>query len=100
MLGSALDQFKVLLLLNFPIGGLNFVGLSGSGSSLDKPFGFDGDLRSFDDLECSSLLLSRRANNFVGDLNALGSDSSSFVFPRDRAGGRERVKLRSDMPSR
>lgn len=55
ILGSALDQFKVLLLLSFPTGGLNFVGLSDSDSSLDKPFGFGGDLRSFEDLEWSSL---------------------------------------------
>ena len=45
----------MLLLLNFPKGGLNFVELSGSDSSLDKPFIVEGDLRSFEDLECSSL---------------------------------------------
>lgn len=98
MLGSALAQFKVLLLLSFPTCGLSFVGLSRSGSSLDKPFSDGGDLRSFEDLECSSLWLSRSARSFVGDLKALGRDSSSIVLPRDRADGRERDKLRSDMP--
>jgi hypothetical protein len=59
-----------------------------------------GDLRSLDDRECASPLLSRFASALVGDLRVLGMASSSIVFPRDLFGLAVRVRLRMVMPWR
>ena len=68
ILGGAFVQLRVLLLLIF-IGDLGFVGASCFGmSALTKPFDLGGDLRSVDDLECSSLF-SRWERSFAGVLS-------------------------------
>ena len=99
--GVAFDQLSVLLLLSFPVTGRNFGKVSVSESSVFSwPVRGGGDLRSLDDLECSSIWLSRWARSLVGDLKAFGRDSSSIVFPRGRSGDRVRVRLRKEMPWR
>jgi hypothetical protein len=57
-------------------------------------------LRSLDDLECASALLSLSARALVGDLRVLGIASSSMVFPRDLKGVVVSVRLRIVMPWR
>ena len=57
-------------------------------------------LRSLDDRDWVSDLLSRSVNVLVGDLSALGSASSSIVFPRDLVGASVNVRLRMVMPCR
>ena len=71
-LGDALDQLSVLLLLSLPAGGLNVAGILLSDSCfLWLPLTLaGGDFRSLDDLECSSLWLSRWAKALAGVLSA------------------------------
>jgi hypothetical protein len=59
-----------------------------------------GDVRSLDDRECASPLLSRIASALVGDFSVLGTASSSIVLPRDREGVEVSVRLRMVMPWR
>ncbi len=99
--GVALDQLSVLLLLSFPAAGLTLAGVSVSESSVFFwPIRGVGDLRSLEDLECSSLWLSLWARSLVGVWKALGRDSSSIVFPRKRDGDRVRARLRRETPWR
>jgi len=60
---------------------------------------FRGDgLRSFEDLECSSLGISRLARIVAGVLSAYGRDSSSVALPRGLDEGKEKDKLRREIP--
>ena len=69
VLGGAFVQLSVLLLLSF-IGGFECAITSLVKSSTSaKPFALGGDLRSLDDLECSSLF-SRWERTFAGVLSA------------------------------
>ncbi len=97
--GVAFDQLSVLLLLSFPTPGLVFFELSVSESSaFFCPIRSGRDLRSLEDLECSSVCLSLWARTLVGFLKALGRDSSSMVFPWKRDRDRVRARLRKEMP--
>jgi hypothetical protein len=59
-----------------------------------------GDVRSLEDRECASPLLSLKASALVGDLSVLGMASSSMVRPRDFGGVVVSVRLRIVMPWR
>jgi hypothetical protein len=58
------------------------------------------DVRSLDDREWASPLLSRIASALVGDFSVLGTASSSIVLPRDLEGVEASVRLRMVMPWR
>ena len=60
----------------------------------------DGDLRSLEDLECSSFGASRCARLLAGVLSAYGRDSSSIVLPLGLNVDEESDKLRRDVPCR
>lgn len=96
-LGGAFVQLRVLLLLSL-LGGFGFAAaLFSESSALANTLALSGDLRSFDDLECSSLF-SRWERIFAEVLSAWGRDSSSIAFPRVLGCGEERAKLRREMP--
>ncbi len=99
--GEALVQLRVLLLLILAAEGRPFAGTSLSDSPcFGAPLILWGELRSLDDLECSSFELWRWARALAGVLRACGSDSSSIVLPRFLVGDRVRVKFRREMPWR
>ena len=97
-LGGAFVQLSVLLLLIFN-GDFGFVGASSFELSTLTSFDLGGNLRSLDDLECSSLF-SRWERSFAGVLSVWGRDSSSIVFPRVLVCDEESVKCRREMPWR
>jgi hypothetical protein len=100
VIGLALVHSIVVLLRSpFPnIGLVDFGGVAGS-RMLSMPCPLD-DVRSLDDREWASPLLSRIASALVGDFSVLGTASSSIVFPRDLEGVAASVRLRMVMPWR